>query len=120
LGDQREPLQDLQPQDGRQRPHLADGQRRIALEAAGQALQHVQLHLPVGLVQRRPGEADDAQRPGRPSDAGELPHEAWRQVLGDLPKGPIDDVGVVQQPLGRQREPLRLRRGLGEPSQGEV
>jgi hypothetical protein len=86
-------------------PQLADRQRLNALVGAHEAAQHLLIEAAVGMRDEGPGHAENPRIPGeRP--AGELRQlavVARRQIVADLAYLLLDQVVVVEQPLGGRR-----------------
>ncbi len=115
LGQAPEILDEHDPQRDRQRPQLADRQRLDPLVGAHERPQRLELDPAVRVRNERPRQPVDARIALEISGGklGQLPVEARRKVLLDLPDLLLDDVEIVQQPLGGGRDraclPTRLR-----------
>ena len=121
----REPAQVLDHHDAkrdRHRPQLADRERLHVLVGAHEAAQALGLEVAVGVRDERPGDAEDARisLEGALRQLRQLAVEAGGQVFADLADLIVDDVEVVDEPLGRGRDrPLLADRLRDRPIAGE-
>jgi hypothetical protein len=114
LGDRlHQGLEEREPQQRRQRPQLAEVEGHRLLVGVHEARERLRVRLEVAGAEepvdhpvrpRGPGERADGER-------GQAAVEAGREVLANLSHGTLDEVGVVEEPLGELR-PGRL--GLEE------
>jgi hypothetical protein len=106
IGQSPQVLHQHDPQRDRDRPELADGQRLHSLVGAHEPPQHLRVVSAVGMRDESPGEAEDArisfQRSVR--ELRKLAVEAGWKIALDLADLLIDDVKIVDQPLGRRRD----------------
>ena len=104
----REPpeiLDEDQSQRDRQRPELADRERLDPLVGPHESPEGLELDPAVGVRDERPGQPVDAGKALERAlgELRQLPIEPRRKVLLDLPDLLLDDVEVVQQPVGGRR-----------------
>ena len=99
-------LDEHDPQRDGDRPQLADGQRLDGLVGDQVALERLHLQPTVGVRDIRPGKLEDPrvadERTG--GELRELAIVGRRKVLTDLADLFLDDVEVVEQPLGRRSD----------------
>ena len=95
--------QDDAQRDGH-RPQLADGQRLDTLVGGDVAAQDQRVEMAVGVRDEGPGQPEHARVAGERAarELGQLAVVAGRQVVADLAHLLLDEVVVVQQPLGRR------------------
>ncbi len=110
LRDAPQVLDQHDAQGNRDRPQLADGQRFDFLVRAHETPQCLGLEAAVGVRHEGPGDAEHARETGEMSfrELGELAVKAGRQVLADLADLLLDDVVVVQHPLGGRGDAASL------------
>ncbi len=110
LGEPAEILDEDDPQRDRQRPELADRQRLDPLVSADEEPERVELDPAVRVRDEGPRQPVDARIAFQVSggELRQLPVEPRRKVLLDLPDLLLDDVEVVEQPVGGGRDRARL------------
>ena len=101
-------LQQRQPEHGRHRPQLAGRQRRDLLVRPDEPQDEAVVEVAVGVRDERDGQGVDARQAGpRPARHDrEFVVVPAGQVGADLAEHLLDDVEVVEQPLGVRRERL--------------
>ena len=106
LGRAPQVLDQHDPQRDRHRPELADRERLHALVGAHEAAERLRVEAAVGVRDERPGQAEDARiaLEGPFRELGQLAIEAAREIVADLADLLLDDVEVVDQPLGGRRD----------------
>jgi hypothetical protein len=101
-------------------PQLADGERRGALVGEDEALERLGVKAAVGVADDFEREGVDArvtfEGPGR--EFREFVVVAARQVFADLAELLLDDVEVVEEPLGGGRDRAVLADGVGQRAVG--
>ncbi len=106
LGEAAEVLDEEDPQADRDRPELADRQRLHPLVGAHHAPQALRVEAAVRVCDVGPGETQDPRvaREMALGQLGELAVVVRRQVVADLAELLVDDVEVVDEPLGGRRD----------------
>ena len=101
-------------------PQLAERQRLDPLVGDHQAPEAVGVEAAVGMGDVGPGQAEDPRIAfeGTLGELGQLTVVVLRQVVPDLPELLLDDVEVVDQPLGRRRDRPLVPDRLGERAVG--
>jgi hypothetical protein len=95
-------LHEHDPQRDRDRPQLADRQRLNALVGAQESAQHLGIEAAVRVSDKGPGHAEDPRIAGERSGGQlrQLPIIAGRQIVANFADLPLDEVVIVEQPLG--------------------
>ena len=103
-------------QRDRDRPELADGQRRDTLIGAHETAQRLRFEPAVGMGNIGPGDAEHPREPGERAlgQLGQLAVEAGRQILADLADLLLDHVVVVEHPLGGGGDAAAFVHGPGD------
>ena len=112
-------LHEHDAQRDRHGPQLADRERRHVLVGAHEATECVRVEAAVGERDVGPGHAVDAREAGE-LGLGQLRQRAvvaGREVLADLTDLLVDDVEVVDEPLGGGRDPAFLADRLAHLAQ---
>ena len=115
-----QPFEQRQPQHGRQRPQLGDGQGACRLQVADGGGDGVGIDAALAggdqLARHYVGQRQAAQLAVRHQTQAAL--EADRKFLLQAAHGPLQDVVVVEQPFGRARALERGARHGGKPLVG--
>ena len=102
LGDAPQILHQRDAQRDRDGPQLADVERLHALVGVHEARQHVSVEPAVGVRDKGPRDAEDTRIALQMAvgELGQLPIVRGRQIFLDLAYLFLDDVEIVEQPLG--------------------
>ena len=106
FGEAAQVLDQQHPQRGRQRPQLAEVERTRLLVAREELAEQALVESAVGVRDEGPGDAVDARqaREWLVEQHGQGPEVAARQALLDFLQLRLDQMKVVEQPLGRRAD----------------
>ena len=115
-------LDEHDPDRDRDRPELADRERLDTLVGVDEAAQRLGVQAAVGVRHERPRQAVDARIApmGAVGELGQLAIEAGGQVVADLAELLLDDVEIVDEPLGRRRDGPLLADGAADRAIGRA
>ena len=123
LGEPAQVFHQHQPQRDRHRPQLADGERLHRLVGDDEPPQALGVEQTVGVGHEVVSEGVDPRIAEEPvlqvrRQLGQLAIEARRQVLADLAHLVLDEMEVVDQPLGGRRDRPFVAHRLGDGAIG--